>query len=150
MLKTFLGEIKPFIKRVYNKYVNDAYGVKSPGLGYDIDEMEQLKLSLDLIKSKYKCEVCTDLIEIDYLPEASKANITNVYNICQIGSGNTFVFNQTFASSLWTVTHNLNYYPNVRTEDHIGNDIEGLVTYISANELTITFSTDFIGKAYLS
>jgi hypothetical protein len=150
MLKTFKGEISPFIKRVFNKYVKDAFGVNNPGLAYNSGEMEELKLSLDLIKSKYKCEVCTDLIEIDYLPEASKANIVNVYNICSVGSGGTFVFNQTFASATWTITHNLNYYPNIRTEDHIGNDIEGVVTYLSANELTITFSTDFQGKAYLS
>jgi hypothetical protein len=149
MLKTLKQEFSELTERVNTKYIRDFYGIRSPKRDYELDIVRRLRRSIDLIKSQYACDCDSELVEIEYLPEAGRSNITNVYNFCQTG-GKTFVFTQSFASSVWVITHDLGYYPNVTTEDHIGADIEGVVTYVSENELTITFSTDFIGKAYLS
>lgn len=57
---------------------------------------------------------------------------------------------QSVAATAWVITHNLGYFPVVRTEDASGVDIEGVITQQTANQLTITFSQPVSGTAYLS
>lgn len=57
---------------------------------------------------------------------------------------------QNTTSSTWTVPHGLNKYPSVTVVDSAGTNIVGAVSYTSNNELTITFSSAFKGKAYLN
>jgi hypothetical protein len=67
----------------------------------------------------------------------------------QIGDS-TQTFTQSAASTIWTITHNLGKYPSVTTVNNNGELIEGLITFISANQLTIQFSPAVAGKAYLN
>lgn len=60
------------------------------------------------------------------------------------------VHNQSASSTSWTVSHNLNFYPNVTVYDSAGSMVEGSVTHSSATSLTISFSGPIAGKAYLS
>ena len=62
----------------------------------------------------------------------------------------SYVHNQLASSTTWTVTHNLNFYPNVTVYDSAGSMVEGSVTHSTATSLTITFSSAISGKAYLS
>lgn len=62
----------------------------------------------------------------------------------------SYVHNQLASSSNWTVTHNLNFYPNVTVYDSAGSMVEGSVNHTTATSLTITFSSAISGKAYLS
>lgn len=58
---------------------------------------------------------------------------------------------QDLASTLWTIPHDLNGYPQVTAvETATGDIIEGDITYVSPNTLTISFSSAVSGKAYLS
>lgn len=67
------------------------------------------------------------------------------------GSGDANLeFNQTPASDVWTITHNLNKYPSVTVVDSAGDECEGSVNHISRNLLTITFSAAFSGRAFLN
>lgn len=50
----------------------------------------------------------------------------------------------------WSITHNLNFYPNITVFNSAGNQVEGNVTHIDETSLTITFSTAVSGKAHLS
>jgi hypothetical protein len=50
----------------------------------------------------------------------------------------------------WTVVHNLNFFPNVTVFDSGESQVEGSVTHIDENSLTITFSSAIAGKAHLS
>lgn len=61
-----------------------------------------------------------------------------------------YVHTQNAVSTTWTVAHNLGVFPNVTTVDSAGTQIEGDVTYVSANTLNISFAYAFSGKAYLS
>lgn len=54
------------------------------------------------------------------------------------------------ASSSWTINHNLGFYPNVTVVDSGGSIVEGEISYTNSNSLTVTFSSAFSGKAYLS
>jgi hypothetical protein len=61
-----------------------------------------------------------------------------------------FAHTQGVSSNSWTITHNLDFYPNVTVIDSAGTVVEGEIFYTSRNILTVTFSGAFSGKAYLS
>jgi hypothetical protein len=60
------------------------------------------------------------------------------------------VFNQGVPSSVWNITHNLNKFPSVTVIDSAGTEVEGDVNYVDVNNLTISFSSAFAGKASLN
>ena len=53
-------------------------------------------------------------------------------------------------SNTWVINHNLNFYPNVTVQDSAGTIYEGEISYTNLDSLTVTFSSAFSGKAYLS
>jgi hypothetical protein len=61
-----------------------------------------------------------------------------------------YVHNQILSSASWTVTHNLNKYPTVMVVDSGGNAVIGEVLYVTLNQIVISFSAAFSGKAYLT
>jgi len=65
-------------------------------------------------------------------------------------SGGAFTYTPQDSSTIWTITHNLGYYPNVMVADNFGTEFFGQVVYTSINSLTITFSQAVYGTAYLS
>jgi len=62
----------------------------------------------------------------------------------------SYTHNQGTSSSIWTITHNLGYYPSITVVDNGDNVVIGDVSYISVNQVSISFSASFGGKAYLS
>jgi len=57
---------------------------------------------------------------------------------------------QSTPAIIWTVLHNLNFFPNVTVFDSGESQIEGTVTHINETQLTISFSEAISGKAHLS
>ncbi|CAB4129423.1 hypothetical protein UFOVP115_9 [uncultured Caudovirales phage] len=57
---------------------------------------------------------------------------------------------QIASSTTWSITHNLNFLPNVTTFDSAGNMVEGSITHIDTNNLTVAFSAPITGIAVLS
>ena len=57
---------------------------------------------------------------------------------------------QNVLSTVWTVNHNLNFYPNVTVYNSANAMVEGAVNHINPVSLTITFSDPISGKAYIS
>jgi hypothetical protein len=57
---------------------------------------------------------------------------------------------QNTPSNIWTITHNLDFYPNVTAVDSGGSICEGEIAYTNKNSLVITFTSAFSGQAYLS
>jgi hypothetical protein len=62
----------------------------------------------------------------------------------------SYTHNQITPSAAWTVTHSLNFYPNVTVYRSAHEMVEATVNHINATQLTILFSTTLSGKAYLS
>jgi hypothetical protein len=62
----------------------------------------------------------------------------------------TYTHDQVPLSSTWTITHNLNSFPNVVVIESGGSQVIGDIVYNSANQITLTFSAGITGKAYLS
>ena len=61
-----------------------------------------------------------------------------------------YIHTQGVASDTWTINHNLNFYPNLTVQDSGGTIYEGEISYTNTVSLTVTFSSAFSGKAYLS
>jgi hypothetical protein len=57
---------------------------------------------------------------------------------------------QNAALTTWSITHNLNFYPNVTVFNTAGDQVEGSVTHIDETQVTISFSSATAGKAHLS
>lgn len=61
-----------------------------------------------------------------------------------------YAHTQGTSNSTWTINHNLDFYPNVTVVDSAGTIVEGEIAYTSRNQVVLTFSAAFSGKAYLS
>lgn len=65
-------------------------------------------------------------------------------------SGGAYTHDQMTPGLVWSITHDLGFFPNVMTFDSAGTQIIGDVVHINKNSMTITFSHSNAGKAYLS
>ena len=61
-----------------------------------------------------------------------------------------FVYVQATSSDIWEITHNLNKYPAVTVVDSGGSVVIGEIVYIDKNNVRITFTSGFSGKAYFN
>jgi hypothetical protein len=66
------------------------------------------------------------------------------------GGDLSYVHDQALASAEWQVEHSLSKFPSVMVADTSNRIIYGDVTYIDANNVTISFSSSVSGKAYLN
>ena len=57
---------------------------------------------------------------------------------------------QSATSDMWTIVHNLNFFPNVTAFDSAGTQVEGNVIHTNETTLNIVFSSPISGKAHLS
>lgn len=63
----------------------------------------------------------------------------------------SYVYTQATAATLWAITHNLGYYPNVSVVDSTGTQIfPGDVKYPTIATVQLDFSAAVGGSAYLS
>lgn len=68
------------------------------------------------------------------------------------GPGDTFryIHEQLIPSTTWTITHNLNGYPNVTALSSDGSVVEGDLTYVDLNVVVMDIAWAISGVAYLS
>lgn len=63
----------------------------------------------------------------------------------------SYVHTQGVASGSWVINHGLPFIPNITVIDSAGSVVEGSYSYSEdGNTVTLTFSSPFSGKAYLS
>ena len=62
----------------------------------------------------------------------------------------TFVFTQGVPALVWTVQHDLNKFPSVSVVDTANTGVLSQIDYIDNNNITITNTAQFAGKAYLN
>lgn len=67
-----------------------------------------------------------------------------------VGNDKSYVHTQSLASIQWTVNHNLGKYPSVTIVDSAGDEVEGNVNHIGLNQLVISFSAAFGGRAFIN
>ena len=67
------------------------------------------------------------------------------------GASGNYTHNQAVPSTVWTVNHNLGFFPaGVMVYDSTDRQFIGDVEHINTNTLTITFAAGFSGVAYIS
>ena len=62
----------------------------------------------------------------------------------------SYIHYQDEASNRWVINHNMNRFPSVTVVDSGGNIVFGDTAYNDANQVTITFTAPFGGKAFLN
>lgn len=65
-------------------------------------------------------------------------------------TGQAYTHDQMIPGTVWNITHNLGFFPNVMSFDSAGTQIIGEVVHLDKNRMTITFSHSNAGVAYLS
>jgi 3D (Asp-Asp-Asp) domain-containing protein len=69
----------------------------------------------------------------------------------QVYRHQTYVHDQTTASTLWAIDHNLNRYPSVTVVDPNGYVfVPDTIRYIDANRIEIGFTQNETGKVFLN
>ena len=72
------------------------------------------------------------------------------WNPSGTGGDKTFVFTQGVPASVWNIQHNLNKFPSVSVVDTSNTNVFSQIDYVDSNNLTITNTAQFAGKAYLN
>lgn len=62
----------------------------------------------------------------------------------------TFEYTQVSPAATWNIQHNLSKFPSITVIDTLDTVVVGEYTYIDNNNVTLTFSAGFAGKAYLN
>jgi len=62
----------------------------------------------------------------------------------------TFIFTQGTPSTSWVIQHNLGKFPSITVVDTADTVVIGDYNYTDDNNVTLTFSAGFAGKAYLN
>ncbi len=62
----------------------------------------------------------------------------------------SYTHTQNALLSVWHITHNLAFKPNVVITDYNGNILECDIEYVGTNQVVVTLSDAYIGYAYLS
>ena len=94
----------------------------------------------------------TNIIDVNAGGCVTRINLNPTVNINNTSTGSTaqFVYQQTTASSTWTINHGLGFIPNAYTVDNTGKNIIGTVDSSTVTTLVISFSKPVSGYAYLS
>lgn len=61
-----------------------------------------------------------------------------------------FVYTQAVSSDVWEIQHNLDKYPSITIVDSGNSVVIGEIVYIDKNNVRITFTSAFSGKAYFN
>ena len=92
----------------------------------------------------------TGAVVIDY-PDIGTDPVNHVRFVFTQASIPTVQTSGPFSGSyIWTINHNLNFYPNVTVFDSGSNSVETHVSYTNANTAIIIMNSAISGTAYLS
>ena len=107
----------------------------------------QSEINVQIIGSGPKGD--TPIKGVDYFtPEDVEEIVQDVVAI--VVEDKNYVHDQIASSKTWTINHNLNKYPSVMVVNSAGTVALGEITYTSLNQVVITFSAQFSGKAFLN
>jgi hypothetical protein len=62
----------------------------------------------------------------------------------------TYIFIQAIPAAAWTINHGLGEFPSVAVIDSTGAQVEGDVSYVSGDQIVLSFTGAFSGTAYLN
>lgn len=110
---------------------------------------------VQVVETVLERDVITETVTVHDLPGASVPEILEVGiqgppGASPEGADLHYVHLQGTPSDEWIITHNLGKYPAVHVEDSTGEQCIGTIEFLSFNQLSITFSAAFSGRAILN
>lgn len=76
--------------------------------------------------------------------------IHNWIDLDYFAADSTYTWDQSSASATWTINHGLARFPSVTIVDSTGREVEGDIQFTDADNITLSFTAAFSGKAYLN
>lgn len=109
------------------------------------------------IKTKYRIKNTKGTYDVIHFQTSADQVITNdemqfvtAQEKEQIAQIKRYTHHQLASVDTWSINHNLGKYPSVTIVDSAGTMVVGDILYIDENNLQVTFSSAFSGKAYLN
>lgn len=137
----------------YNKYFF-TLNSNSPGGTFDISDVvpntEPIVTYNYATKEYVDSRLGTTANDIIFTPTSEITSTTVQGAIEEVRAKSKYVHTQASPATTWSITHNLKFYPNVSIVDSALSHVMGEVTYINENNLTVSFTSAFSGKAFLS
>jgi hypothetical protein len=99
-------------------------------------------------KRKEGMQVFVQASSISYTLEADLVT----WNTTELPSAPTptYVHTQVISAAIWNINHALNKYPSVTVADSLDRTVMGEITYVDLNNVVVSFSGPFSGKAFLN
>jgi hypothetical protein len=123
-------------------------------LFYGWDGNQWVSISLNAINSSKLNEAYDGLIEdINVTNTETTRTITLVANDGENISttfNESYIHEQLIPANQWIVNHNLNRYPKVTIVNDINVEVIADIVYTNTNQVIISFSNPFYGKAYFT
>lgn len=124
----------------------DIIGVISSELQIIAEISPPLQIDVEIVGSGPKGDKGDIPIKgVDYFTEEDIDEI-----ISRVTSDKEYIHNQITPLSTWNIEHNLNKFPSVSIVDTANNIAIGDIQYTDSNNIILTFSFEFSGKAYLN
>ena len=135
------------------RFINDTTPIEvtSETQETEISVTSETQVKSIAVKSQIGSDKHNELSNRDLPNQHPIGAITGLQEALVEVSDKNFVFEQGTASQVWEIQHNLNKYPSVFILDSSGNvQIPDEITYISENEIILTFIAPFAGKVVLN
>lgn len=87
---------------------------------------------------------------IDRIGDVEATKVALIDLVTVIVAASDYTHNQITPALVWNIIHNLARFPSVTVVDSGGTEVIGDVKYISNNQVDVTFTSAFGGKAYLT
>jgi hypothetical protein len=135
----------------YNKYFF-TLNSNSPGGTFDISDVvpnNEPIVTYNYATKEY-VDSRTSSATIAFTPTSEITSTTVQGAIEEVRAKSKYVHTQASPATTWAVVHNLKFFPNVAIVDSALSHVVGEVTYTDENNLTVSFTSAFSGKAFLS
>ena len=137
----------------YNKYFF-TLNSNSPGGVFNLADVvpntEPIVTYNYATKEYVDSRIGTTATDISFTPTSEITSTTVQAAIEEVRAKSKFVHTQASPSTTWAIAHNLKFFPNVAIVDSALSHVMGEVTYTDENNLTVSFTSAFSGKAFLS
>jgi hypothetical protein len=138
------------VQDVSNLIVGFDSGITNIDVSDDIDTLDVNISISDITIPVTSVNGKTGAVVIDY-PDIGTNPVNHVRFVFTQASIPSIQTTGPFSGSyIWTINHNLNFYPNVAVFDSGNNSVETHVSYTNANTAIIVMNSAISGTAYLS
>lgn len=138
------------VQDISNIVVGFDTGITSIDVADDADTLDVNVSISDVTIPVTSVNGKTGAVVIDY-PDIGTNPVNHVRFVFTQASIPTIQTSGTWSGYyIWTINHNLNFYPNVTVFDSGNNTIEAHISYTNANTAIIVMNSAISGTAYLS